>query len=80
MAHSAPIPRTMTPIALPGLVDPHDLSADRQFSMFRFKRYEPTRLREMLESLGWDQLASYPYGIEEKSAAQLLLYRKRNDP
>ena len=54
--------------------------ADRQFSMFRFKRYEPTRLREMLESLGWDQLASYPYGIEEKSAAQLLLYRKRNDP
>ena len=48
--------------------------------MFRFKRYEPTRLREMLESLGWDQLASYPYGIEEKSAAQLLLYRKRNDP
>ena len=63
----------MQAIALPGLVNPHDLTADRQFSMFRFKRYEPTRLREMLESLGWDQLASYPYGIEDKSAAQLLL-------
>ena len=33
MTHTAHTPRTMTPIALPGLVDPHDLSADRQFSM-----------------------------------------------
>ena len=26
-------PRHMTAITLPGLVDPHDLSGDRQFSM-----------------------------------------------
>lgn len=33
MATRKRAPRTVTTIALPGLVDPHDLSADRQFSM-----------------------------------------------
>jgi len=33
MATSQRKPRNVTTIALPGLVDPHDLSADRQFSM-----------------------------------------------
>ncbi len=33
MATRQPATRHVTPINLPGLVDPHDLSADRQFSM-----------------------------------------------
>ena len=47
--------------------------ADRQFSLFRVARYDPTRLTECLSELGWNEVAAVPYGGEHS----LRLYRKR---
>ena len=38
--------------------------ADRQFSLFRFGRYDPAKLAECLSELGWNELAAIPYGGE----------------
>ena len=48
-------------------------SADRQFSLFRFGRYESTKLAECLNELGWNELGVISYGDEHT----LRLYRKR---
>jgi hypothetical protein len=47
--------------------------ADRQFSMFRIGRYDPIRLAECLNELGWRELAAIPYGDDHS----LRLYRRR---
>ncbi len=47
--------------------------ADRQFSLFRFGRYDPTQLAECLSELGWNEVAMVTYGGEHS----LRLYRKR---
>ncbi len=48
-------------------------SADRQFSLFRFGRYEPAKLADCLSELGWNELGVISYGDEHS----LRLYRKR---
>lgn len=45
----------------------------RRFSVFRFSRYEPTKLDDCLRSIGWDELSAIPYAGEHS----LRLYRKR---
>jgi hypothetical protein len=50
-------------------------SADRQFSLFRFGRYDPAQLAECLSELGWNEVTAIPYGGEHS----LRLYRKRAD-
>ena len=36
--------------------------AERQFSMFRFRRYAPDKVAECLHDLGWDEIAVMPFG------------------
>ena len=48
---------------------------DRQFSLFRFGRYDATKLAECLSELGWNELAAVSYGGEHS----LRLYRKRDN-
>jgi hypothetical protein len=50
---------------------------DRQFSMFRFRRYAPSKLSECLRSLGWDEILEVSYGDEEP--ASLRLFHKRTN-
>jgi len=45
---------------------------DRQFSLFRFGRYDPEKLTECLSELGWNEVAVVSYGSEHS----LRLYRK----
>jgi hypothetical protein len=47
--------------------------ADRQFSMFRFTRYDQAKLAECLRCIGWEELAALPYAGEHA----LRLYRKK---
>ena len=49
----------------------------RRFSVFRFKRYDPERLGEVLRHLGWELLLSVPFGVEATHpVAALMLLRK----
>jgi len=48
---------------------------DHQFSLFRFGRYDPKRLADCLNELGWNELAAISYGGEHS----LRLYCKRAD-
>jgi hypothetical protein len=48
-------------------------ATDRQFSLFRFGRYEPTQLTECMNELGWSELGAIFYGDDHS----LRLYRKR---
>jgi len=50
-------------------------AADRQFSLFRVARYDPIQLATCLSELGWNEVASVPYGGEHS----LRLYRKHAD-
>ena len=52
--------------------------ADRQFSLFRFRRYEPSKLAECLAGLGWDEIGLMPYGGADQPAS-LRLFCKRTD-
>lgn len=47
--------------------------ADRQFSLFRFGRYEPAQLAQCLSEIGWEEIGAELYG----GAHSLRLYRKR---
>ncbi|MFO0573003.1 MAG: L-histidine N(alpha)-methyltransferase [Polyangia bacterium] len=53
--------------------------ADRQFSMFRFKRYDADQLAECLASCGWDRVAQIHFGCDGNRAAVIMLCRKRED-
>jgi hypothetical protein len=52
--------------------------SDRQFSIFRFRRYDPTKLAECLSSLGWDEIGLLPFSSGEHCGA-LQLFSKRSD-
>lgn len=50
---------------------------EKLFSIFRFKRYDPQGLIKLLEGLGWESIAQYPYGPnQEKPMMELLLFRR----
>jgi len=50
---------------------------EKQFSVFRFKRYDPTSLCKLLAGLGWESVAQYSYGPNpEKPMKTLLLFRR----
>jgi len=49
----------------------------KRFSVFRFKRYDPDRLGEVLRHLGWELLLSLPFGADAAHpVAALMLLRK----
>jgi transcriptional regulator with XRE-family HTH domain len=49
----------------------------KRFALFRFKRYDPDRLAEVMRHLGWELLDSATYGPEGPTPfAALLLFRK----
>lgn len=46
-------------------------------SLFRFKRYDPTRLAATLRMFGWELLETAPYGpAKAQPSAALMLFRK----
>ncbi len=48
----------------------------REFSMYRFRRYEPSGLTECLKELGWHELAALPYGpADQPSSLRLYIAR-----
>ncbi len=50
---------------------------DKQFSVFRFKRYDPTQLARLLSQLGWESAGEFPYGVAgDAPVGTLLLFRK----
>lgn len=53
--------------------------ADRTFSMYRFRCYDPRRVSELLTSLGWEELSSVVYGERHAdfAASALLLFTRR---
>ena len=52
--------------------------ADRQFSLFRFRRYDPSKLAECLSGLGWEEIGVMPYGGADQPAS-LRLFCKHSD-
>jgi len=55
--------------------------ADRTFSMYRFRSYDPKRVSELLTSLGWEEQFSVIYGgIQADSpSSALLLFTRRSE-
>ena len=52
--------------------------AERQFSMFRFRRYAPDKVAECLLGLGWDEIAVMPFGSTDHPSS-LRLFCKRTE-
>ena len=52
--------------------------AQRQFSMFRYRRYAPDAVAACLRGLGWDELASWPFGGASQPSS-LRLFRKSTE-
>ncbi len=49
----------------------------RRFALFRFKRYDPKRLADMMRHMGWDLLAGESFGPDvNHPVGSLLLFRK----
>jgi transcriptional regulator with XRE-family HTH domain len=44
----------------------------REFSMYRFRRYDPSGLTECLRELGWHELAALPYGPTDQPSSLRL--------
>ncbi len=53
--------------------------AERQFSMFRFRRYAPDKVAHCLLGLGWDEIGVMPFGSADQQST-LRLFCKRTDP
>ena len=55
--------------------------ADRTFSMYRFRSYDPKQVRELLTSVGWEEQFSVIYGgIQADSpSSALLLFTRRSE-
>lgn len=68
-----PVPGSYTLHAIATVSSPKRL--DRQFSLFRFTRYDPSKLAQCLSEIGWVEIGALPYGNEHS----LRLYRKRDD-
>src|SRR5205085_4897247 len=47
---------------------------DREFSVFRLKRYEPLALSRALRELGWDPLDGWAYGADVGYPRPLALF------
>lgn len=71
---SCPVPGSycLDAIATVKLAD----ASERQFSVFRFKRYEARSLIDILTPLGWEAVEQLPYGPEKIPTKMLLLFRK----
>lgn len=50
---------------------------ERRFVMFRCKLYDPTKLTECLDGLGWKLEALTPYASNERNKIMLMLLRKQ---
>lgn len=50
---------------------------ERQFLVWRVKRYDPERLAKCLEGLGWECLTTMRYGVAAQKTAAVMLLRKR---
>jgi hypothetical protein len=50
---------------------------EKRFSAFRFKRYDPASLIRIVEGLGWEAVAQYPYGPNPEQPIQVLLLFRR---
>lgn len=46
--------------------------SSREFSMYRFRRYDPPGLTQCLRELGWHELAALPYGPTDQPASLRL--------
>lgn len=64
-------PRTMTSIALPGLVDPHDLTTDRQFSMNLARGLEVLRAFSAAEPMLGNREISDRTGLPKPTVSRL---------
>ena len=53
---------------------------EKHFSIFRFKRYDPQRLADMLRHLGWELLSESPFGPDPNAPVQSLLLFRRLSP
>jgi transcriptional regulator with XRE-family HTH domain len=55
--------------------------ADRTFSMYRFRSYDPKRVSELLTSLGWEELFTANYGGTQADFpdSALLLFTRRSE-
>lgn len=53
---------------------------EKQFSIFRFKRYDPSRLADMLRHLGWELLTQSPFGPDPNAPVQTLMLFRRISP
>ena len=53
---------------------------EKLFSVFRFKRYDPPSLIRLLEGLGWESVAQYPYGPNQETPMKTLLLFRRTKP
>ena len=53
--------------------------ADRTFSMYRFRSYDPKRVSELLTSFGWEEQFSVSYGgvQADSPSSALLLFTRR---
>lgn len=49
----------------------------KQFSLFRFRRYEPSRLITLLRGLGWECVAEAPFGMEGGAPEHVMLLFRR---
>jgi hypothetical protein len=54
-----------------------DGGADRTFSIFRIKRYQPIALAGAFRELGWEGIDGWPYGAEVGYPRALHLFMKR---
>ncbi len=50
---------------------------EKRFSIFRFKRYDPQRLADMLRHLGWELLQEIPFGPAPNTPVHSLLLLRR---
>ena len=71
MRSNTPKLRTMSPIHLPGLVNPHDLSADRQFSMNLARGMEVLRAFTLADPLLGNREISDRTGLPKPTVSRL---------
>ena len=51
----------------------------REFSMYRFRSYEPTGLTQCLREFGWHELAALPYGPTDQPASLRLFVERARE-
>ena len=51
----------------------------REFSVYRYRRYDADKLTACLAELGWEKIFQFVYGVGRTPTMALLLYRLRAD-